>query len=181
MHVLASLGDKCSQPSIHIQSKLNSNMQTQATADELHAKGINPRTKEPYVRGGAYNKDKSVSAAGNIAQHVKKEAAEKKVKDEVSSLRSELQREKAEVARLTEALKVAQNETKAAQESTELQVKAATLEASQKAAEQMLQRYRDGLRDGAALSSGSIRLSASTPDSACAYGASPASFSAAAL
>ena len=57
-------------------------------------------------------------------------------------------------------------------------MKAATLEASQKAAEQMLQRYRDGLRDGASLSSGSIRLSASTPESAGAYGASPASFSA---
>ena len=78
--------------------------------------------------------------------------------------------------RLTQALENAQNQVTAAKENCELVRKAAMLEASQKASEQMLQRYRDGLRDGASLSSGSVRLSGSTPDSAASLGGSPATF-----
>ena len=47
-------------------------------------------------------------------------------------------------------------ELQASKDSVELVRKAAMLEASQKAAEQMLQRYKDGLQDGARLSTGSV-------------------------
>ena len=139
--------------------------------EALRAKGINPRTLEPYVRGGAYKKEKTNSAAGNLA----KMAALERAKPKDAGARAEVERLKAENARLTQALEVAQNQVTAAKENCELIKKAAMLEAGQKAAEQMLQRYRDGLRDGASLSSGSIRLSASTPDSAT-LGGSPATF-----
>ena len=51
----------------------------------------------------------------------------------------------------------------------QLAINAARLEASQAAAESMLQRYRDGLRDGASLSRGAAvnlgSIAGSTPDS----------------
>ena len=40
----------------------------QEAADDLKSRGINPRTKLPYKRGGAYKKEKSDSVAGSIAQ-----------------------------------------------------------------------------------------------------------------
>ena len=50
---------------------------------------------------------------------------------------------------MTEALK-------SSEEKIELAKKAAVFEAGQAAAEQMLKRYRDGLRDGASLSRGGV-------------------------
>ena len=127
------------------------------------------------MRGGAYNKDKCNSVAGNLSQVAALERANAKDKN----LRAEVEHLKAENARLTQALEVAQNQVTAAMENCELVKKAAMLEASQKAAEQMLQRYRDGLLDGANLATGSVRISSSTtaetPASA-GLGASPASF-----
>ena len=143
-----------------------------ASAEALRAKGINPRTGNAYVRGGAYNKDKCNSVAGNLSQVAALERANAKDKN----LRAEVEHLKAENARLTQALEVAQNQIAAAKENSELVKKAAMLEAGQQAAEQMLQRYRDGLRDGASLSSGSVRLSGSTPGSAASQGGSPFTF-----
>ena len=142
------------------------------SAEALRAKGINPRTGTAYVRGGAYNKDKSNSVAGNLSQVAALERAN--AKD--GTLRAEVKRLKAENARLTQALEVAQNQIAAAKENCELVKKAAMLEASQQAAEQMLQRYRDGLRDGASLSTGSVRLSSSTTPDSAGLGGSPATF-----
>ena len=62
----------------------------------------------------------------------------------------------------------------------ELAINAARLEASQAAAESMLQRYRDGLRDGASVSRGSTvnlgSIAGSTPDSSGMGRPSPNSF-----
>ena len=142
-------------------------------AEALRAKGINPRTGMPFVRGGAYKKtEKSNSAAVNLA----KVAAVEREKAKDGTLRAEVERLKAENVRLTQALENAQNQVTAAKENVELVKKAAMLEASQASSEQMLQRYRDGLRDGASLSSGSVRLSGSTPGSAASQGGSPFTF-----
>ena len=125
---------------------------------------LNPRTGEPYKRGGAYNtQPKAPSRAekkADKAVEAAKLAAEKAAKD-----KSEVVRLQAEVARLTSALAESQASIEAAK-------RTAMLEAGQKASEQLLQRYRDGLRDGASLSRGGLgSLSGasglgSTPDSA---------------
>ena len=60
------------------------------------------------------------------------------------------------VASLTAENARLERELQASKDSVELVRKAAMLEASQKAAEQMLQRYKDGLQDGARLSTGSV-------------------------
>ena len=124
------------------------------------------------MRGGAYNKEKSNSAAGSIAKLEKVDAVKKEASQKEKEMRDKIAELTAENARL-------KSELDAAKESVELVKKAAMLEASQKAAEQMLQRYKDGLRDGASLSSGSFSirgLSSSTPDSSSAFTPSPASF-----
>ena len=124
----------------------------QEAADDLKARGINPRTKQPYKRGGAYKKEKAESAAGSIAQlHKEQKAAD--AKREAGEREREL-REK--VASLTAENARLERELQASKDSVELVRKAAMLEASQKAAEQMLQRYKDGLQDGARLSTGSV-------------------------
>ena len=130
---------------------------------------INPRTKAPYKRGGAYNvKEKSSSRDAvkcEKAVESARVAAEKAAKD-----RCEVVRLQSEVARLTSALATSQA-------SIELAKKTAMLEASQAASEKMLQRYRDGLRDGASLTRGGIgslnsapSAVGSTPDSAAGEG-----------
>ena len=105
----------------------------QDTAESLRAKGINPRTGEPYVRGGAYNKDRSHSAAGSIAKFEKSEALKKEVTQKEKELRDQIGSLAAENSRL-------QRELAAAKENIELVREAAMLEASLKASEQMLQR-----------------------------------------
>ena len=84
---------------------------------------------------------------------------------ELTALRSENERLKREI----EAVK----------EASEANKQAAVLRATQKMAENMLNRYKDGLRDGASLSRGgmSVNLTSSTPDSAAAAGSSPSVFS----
>ena len=84
---------------------------------------------------------------------------------ELTALRSENERLKREV----EAVK----------EASEANKQAAVLRATQKMAENMLNRYKDGLRDGASLSRGgmAVNLASSTPDSAAAAGSSPGLFS----
>ena len=147
-------------------------------------KGINKRTGQPYVRG-AYNKDKSGSAAGQIAQQAanaaKQAAAAQKASDAAEKAAAAAQEAaeqiktlKAENARLVQALE-------AQKLNAESEKKAAMLEASQKAAEQMLQRYKDGLRDGASFCRGGlghVNLSSSslTPDSAAGSAATPTEF-----
>ena len=133
---------------------------------------INPKTGLPYLRGGPYKRsaaeDKAAAAqtraetAAGKASEATKLAAEKAAK-----AKSEIERLHGEVARLTEALR-------ASEEKIEMAKKTAQLEASKEAAEKLLQRYRDGLRDGASLSRGGLgSLSASTPDSSAAVGSSP--------
>ena len=150
----------------------------QAAADSSgDGKGINQRTGKPYVRG-AYNKEKSESSAAQIAKLAKQAAAAAKAADAdkkataaadktaaaAKAAAEQIKALQAENARLVEALA----SQKAAAESEK---KAAIFEASHKAAEQMLQRYKDGLRDGATLSRGSlgpVNLSgaaSATPDS----------------
>ena len=92
---------------------------------------------------------------------------------EQSSNRKEIERLNGELAHLQAALKAKESQM-------ELAVNAARLEASQAAAESMLQRYRDGLRDGASLSRGSNvnlgSMAGSTPDSSGVGRPSPNSF-----
>ena len=120
--------------------------------------GINPRTGQPYKRGGAYSKDKqdptkqALKIAEAAAKEVEKKANDKetisKLRSEVASLEAQLTAEKA---------------------SKEMAVSAAKLEVEQRLAMSLLQRYRDGLRDGASLSRGrgmGADPARATPDSA---------------
>ena len=72
-----------------------------------------------------------------------------KASQSAASDKAEIARLKAEVVRLTEQLRGSEVRIQEA-------AKTAALEASQHAAEKMLQRYRDGLRDGATLSRGCL-------------------------
>ena len=138
---------------------------------------------------GAYNKAKSGSAAAQIAQQAaaaaRQAAADKKASDAAEKgaaaakeAAEQIKKLTAENARLVQALE--------AQKATaESEKKAAILEASQKAAEQMLQRYKDGLRDGASLTRGGLghvnlsSASSYTPDceSNAGSAATPTGFS----
>ena len=134
------------------------------SAADKKAAGINPRTNLPYVRGsgGGYQKEEPgarAEAKAARAAEALAAAGEKAANDRTENIRL-----KGEVLRLTDLLK-------AAQENVEAVRKSAMLEASQAASEQLLARYREGLRDGASLSRGAIP--GSTPDSASAVGASP--------
>ena len=136
-----------------------------ANADSL----TNPRTGLPYVRG-KYNKNPSGSAAAQISKLEREQlkankaaAAGKEAAEQTASLRSEIAILKSENTRLTKALEEVSPEDTGVEEAK----KTAMLEAGQKTAEQLLDRYRDGLRDGASLASGRMpNLSSSTPDSA---------------
>ena len=123
---------------------------------------INPRTGEPYKRG-AYNKERDRSAAGAIAKLARQDAAKEAAMEKTVAARAELSLLRSEVQRLNKELE----ESKA---SIETSKRAAVLEATQKMAQELLQRYKDGLRDGASLSRGglAVNLSSSraTPDSA---------------
>ena len=150
----------------------------QVTPAQLKASGINPRTKQPYVRGAYQTAEATATTATQIAaQKREAKAAEAKLAAASKSAadKQEIARLNAEVTRLTEALK-------AAEDKIELTRSQATLEASQASAEKMLQRYRDGLRDGASLSRGQIcnlaseGAASSTPSSAAGHtcsGSSP--------
>ena len=85
---------------------------------------------------------------------------------------------RAELTALREENAHLKREIEAVKEASEANKQAAVLTATQKMAENMLNRYKDGLRDGASLSRGgmSVNLS-STPDSAAAAGSSPSLFS----
>ena len=148
-------------------------MAAQTAAEELKAAGINPRTKEPYKRaGGAYNKDKNNSAAADIAKVAAAAKAEAKKAAELEKTAAA----RAELAILKSQNESLQSELQALKASMEGAKQAAVLQATQKMAEQMLQRYKDGLRDGASLSRGGLAVnlaSSSTPDSSADVGASP--------
>ena len=140
----------------------------QTAADELKAAGFNPRSGQPYKRGGAYKKDRSNSAAANIAAAAKAEAKKASEVEKSAAARAEL----TILQRDNERLKAELETLKASMEGAK---QAAVLQATQRMAEQMLQRYKDGLRDGASLSRGglAVNLSSSTPDSSTGVGASP--------
>jgi hypothetical protein len=104
--------------------------------------GINPKTGQPYVRGGAYNSAKSGSAAASIARTAAAAAksAQAATTEEVSTL-------KKQVKSLEEQLKTLS-------ESKELAVKNAMLEGANRGSEMALKRYIEGLAHGASLSAG---------------------------
>ena len=133
------------------------------------SKGINPRTKEPYKRG-AYNKDKANSAAGDVAA-LQRQAREQAAWERSNTLRTEVASLRAEIQRLNKELE----ETKSSMEAGK---RAAVLEATQKMATDMLQRYKDGLKDGASLSRGgatvNLASATATPDSSQHATSSPA-------
>ena len=141
--------------------------QSRACLDAQDAsKGINPRTKEPYKRG-AYNKDKANSAAADVAALQRQQAAF----DRSNTLRAEVTSLRAEIQRLNKELEESKSSIEAGK-------RAAVLEATQKMATDMLQRYKDGLKDGASLSRGgatvNLASSAATPDSSQHATSSPA-------
>ena len=118
----------------------------QDTAESLRAKGINPRTMQPYKRtGGAYKAGTSEKPSGaailKVAEAAQKAADKKesdkelisKLKSQISSLEAQL---KAEIS------------------STAVAVEKAKLDATAKMHSDLLARYKDGLRDGASLSRG---------------------------
>ena len=135
---------------------------------------LNPRTGEPYKRA-PYKKASAEAKAAAAKQRTemkeaKAAAAAQLAAEKAAGDKSEIQRLQSEVARLTEALRAAEERTEAAK-------KTAMLEASQNAAQQLLERYRDGLRDGASLSRGGLgNLRAGTPDLSAAMGSSPLLF-----
>ena len=145
--------------------------QSRACLDAQEAsKGINPRTKEPYKRG-AYNKDKANSAAGDVAALQQQQAREQAASDKSHTLRAEITSLRGEIQRLNKELEESKSSIEAGK-------RAAVLEATQKMATDMLQRYKDGLKDGASLSRGgatvNLASSAATPDSSQHATSSPA-------
>jgi hypothetical protein len=118
----------------------------------------------PYQRKGGGYKQKSeaataaeaaLKAAGAAAKAGEKKAVEKET---IADLRGQIATLKAEL--------------KAEKESKDLAVSGAKLEVEQKFGKAMLDRYRDGLRDGASLSRGAGMLSGSPALSG--FGGSPA-------
>ena len=131
-------------------------------AADKKAAGINPRTNLPYVRGSGSGYQKEQPGARAEARAAKAAESLAAAGEKAANDRAEIARLKGEVSRLTDMLK-------AAEEKVETVRKSAMLEASQAASEQLLARYREGLRDGASLSRGAIPGS----DSGSAAGASP--------
>jgi hypothetical protein len=121
----------------------------------MKAAGINPRTKEPYKRA-PYNKEKAVSAAA--ALHKLEKAKEKATETATRAISDhhKVKELEAKVKQL-EALLVAEQDKK------HLAVSNAQLIATQGSSAALLQRYRDGLRDGASLSRGG-QIEGDTPD-----------------
>ena len=125
----------------------------QEAADDLKARGINPRTKQPYKRGGAYKKEKAESVAGSIAQlHKEQKAAD--AKREAGEREREL-REK--VTALTAENARLERELQASKESVELVRKAAMLEASTRRAKRPRSRCCSGTRTGCKMAPGCPR------------------------
>ena len=137
---LAALHPLCPSP---LLVKPNDSRLGGVQDEELKAKGINPRTGQPYQRGGAYNKnkEKEVGAALKAAEAAAK-LNEKKAGDKatIADLRGQ-------IATLTAQLAAEKN-------SKELAVSAAKLEVEQRMAKDLLAKYKEGLRDGSSLSSG---------------------------
>ena len=143
----------------------------------MRANGINPRTGQPYKRGGTYKR------GGSAAQNIRDMKNQSKASQDAAAAKEDARERAAE--RAADRARIAELELQVQTLNTKLalQEKAATsekeaavLEASANAGEKMLQRYRDGLRDGAMLSRGGpFNLAGFTPDSAC--GSSPYSFS----
>jgi hypothetical protein len=103
---------------------------------------VNPRTKVPYKRpGGAYKQQPAAEAVLNAALAAEK-TANKKAAD------------KETIADLRGQIATLQAELKAEKDSKELAVNAAKLEVQEKLAMSMLNRYQQGLRDGASLATG---------------------------
>ena len=137
--------------------------------------GINPRTGEPWKRGGAYNRGRPQSAAAQIAKAEKEAKAEAATKAEKLKFAEARNADQTRISQLE--LQVAHLEAmlKSQEAKAEAEKRAAILEASHAAAEKMLTRYRDGLRDGASLTAGRghINLASCTPDGGANAAASP--------
>ena len=120
---------------------------------------INPRTNLPYVRA-PYHKEKATSTAAQIA---KQQAKATEAASKASGDKETIRLLKIQVSDLTAQLEALKN-------STELIKKAAMLEASQASSMALLERYKDGLRDGASLAQGgkiaSQSFASHTPQSA---------------
>ena len=111
---------------------------------ELRAAGLNPRGGQPYKRG-EYNKAKADTAGP--AEMLKAAAAAKKAAEKKESDKEAIGALRTSVATLEEQLK-------AAAATTALAVEKAKLDATASMHGDLLQRYRDGLRDGASLARG---------------------------
>ena len=122
----------------------------------LKEQGINPRTKEPYVRlkhGYRADEDKSGSAAAVLARAAAAAPAEAAARDEeITSLKEQVKKLEQQVLLLTE--------------NQQLAVKNAELSAKSTMEAQMHARYIQGLRDGAKLQSGQGLPSPGPPSSA---------------
>jgi hypothetical protein len=103
--------------------------------------GVNPRTQQPYKRGGAYKKQDASDAVLHAVL-----AAEKTVNKKAS--------EKETIADLRGQVATLRAELKAEKDGKELAVNAAKLELQGELAMSLLSRYQQGLRDGASLAAG---------------------------
>ena len=99
---------------------------------------MNPRTQQPYKRGGAYKKQDASDAVLHAVL-----AAEKMVNKKAS--------EKETIADLRGQVATLRAELKAEKDGKELAVNAAKLELQGELAMSLLSRYQQGLRDGASL------------------------------
>ena len=102
---------------------------------------MNPRTQQPYKRGGAYKKQDASDAVLHAVL-----AAEKTVNKKAS--------EKETIADLRGQVATLRAELKAEKDGKELAVNAAKLELQGELAMSLLSRYQQGLRDGASLAAG---------------------------
>ena len=124
-------------------------------SEDFKEKPINPRTHLPYVRGGAYDKRKSKSAAVVLTKTVKAaHSGDTNYASVAASCKAETVELKAKIT-LLEAKVSAQADTIKRVESTMAsECQHAELRAVKSSALELRQSYKDSLRDGASLSSG---------------------------
>ena len=114
--------------------------------NELRAQGINPRTKEPFKRGGAYKKGANKPAA-STTEVLKAALAADKASQKKETDKETIATLRAQVATLKEQLRA---EAAAAS----VAVEKAKLDATAQMHTDLLLRYKEGLRDGSSLSRG---------------------------
>ena len=140
-----------------------------STAAELKAAGINPRTKEPYKRGGKGYNSKPKSDAASVLAAVN---SANKHSEKAAVARETVATLKGQIATLTAQLAAAKAALEASEQSKQIAIDKAKADAAAGHGAELLARYKEGIRDGASLANGngmSPALGAGTAASPATY------------